>query len=74
MKLGLQWSGMLVVLLIVGSCSKADHSDAGSGDAGATSGTDPSFSLPETVSFNQHIRPILSDSCFACHGPDVDIN
>ena len=72
MKLGLQWSGMLVVLLIVGSCSKADHSDAGSGDAGATSGTDPSFSLPETVSFNQHIRPILSDSCFACHGPDVD--
>lgn len=26
--------------------------------------------LPETVDFNWHIRPILSDRCFACHGPD----
>lgn len=27
-------------------------------------------SLPEVVDFNFHIRPILSDRCFACHGPD----
>jgi hypothetical protein len=27
--------------------------------------------LPETVSYNFHIRPILSDKCFACHGPDA---
>jgi hypothetical protein len=26
--------------------------------------------LPEKVRFNQHIRPILSNQCFACHGPD----
>lgn len=26
--------------------------------------------VPETVSFNFHVRPILSDKCFACHGPD----
>ena len=26
--------------------------------------------LPEKVSFNAHIRPILSNQCFACHGPD----
>ncbi|MCK6693093.1 MAG: hypothetical protein L6Q97_13470, partial [Thermoanaerobaculia bacterium] len=26
--------------------------------------------LPEKVDFNWHIRPILSDRCFACHGPD----
>lgn len=27
-------------------------------------------SLPETVSYNYHIRPILADRCFSCHGPD----
>ncbi|MEZ5326771.1 MAG: PSD1 and planctomycete cytochrome C domain-containing protein [Verrucomicrobiales bacterium] len=24
----------------------------------------------EAVDFNEHIRPILADKCFACHGPD----
>lgn len=36
-----------------------------SGDAEA--GT----SVPETVDFNFHVRPILSDRCFKCHGPDA---
>ena len=27
--------------------------------------------LPDVVSYNFHIRPILSDKCFKCHGPDV---
>lgn len=27
--------------------------------------------LPETVDYNFHIKPILSDRCFACHGPDA---
>lgn len=26
--------------------------------------------LPKKVSYNLHIRSILSDNCFACHGPD----
>ncbi len=26
--------------------------------------------LPERVRFNEHIRPILSNNCFYCHGPD----
>jgi hypothetical protein len=26
--------------------------------------------LPETIDFNFHVKPILSDRCFACHGPD----
>lgn len=26
--------------------------------------------LPEHIDFNYHVKPILSDKCFACHGPD----
>ncbi|MCC5928705.1 MAG: PSD1 domain-containing protein [Cyclobacteriaceae bacterium] len=28
--------------------------------------------LPDEISYNFHIRPILSDNCFACHGPDAN--
>lgn len=27
--------------------------------------------LPEAINFNFHVKPILSDKCFACHGPDA---
>lgn len=26
--------------------------------------------LPEKISFNEHIQPILSEYCYHCHGPD----
>jgi len=26
--------------------------------------------LPDQISYNFHVRPILSDKCFVCHGPD----
>lgn len=29
-------------------------------------------SIPDTVSYNFDIRPILSDKCYACHGPDAN--
>ena len=35
-----------------------------------TDSLDDSVSLPEHVDFNFHIKPILSDRCFTCHGPD----
>ncbi len=28
--------------------------------------------IPDQVSYNFHIRPIISDNCFACHGPDAN--
>ena len=27
--------------------------------------------LPKQISFNFHVKPILSDKCFTCHGPDA---
>ncbi|HRQ52376.1 MAG TPA: hypothetical protein PLR74_17645, partial [Agriterribacter sp.] len=26
----------------------------------------------ETISYNFQVRPILSDKCYACHGPDAN--
>ena len=28
--------------------------------------------LPEVIDFNFHVKPILSDRCYACHGPDKE--
>ena len=32
--------------------------------------SDETVSLPDKVDFNFHVKPILSDRCFFCHGPD----
>ena len=26
--------------------------------------------IPKEIDFNQHVKPILSDKCYLCHGPD----
>ena len=31
-----------------------------------------SMELPETVDYNFHVKPILSDNCYTCHGPDAN--
>ncbi|MEL6923209.1 MAG: DUF1549 domain-containing protein, partial [Bacteroidota bacterium] len=30
------------------------------------------LSLPDKVDFNYHVKPLLSDRCFKCHGPDAN--
>ena len=54
----MKWKIIAVVLafIIWNACGK-QYSGAG-GD------------LPGRISYNFHVRPILSDKCFACHGPD----
>ena len=31
-----------------------------------------SLSIPDVVDYNFHIKPILSDNCYTCHGPDAN--
>ncbi len=30
------------------------------------------YKLPEVVDYNFHIKPVLSDNCYTCHGPDAN--
>lgn len=32
--------------------------------------SDEYANLPDKVDYNIHVKPVLSDKCFACHGPD----
>lgn len=35
------------------------------------SNTPPPSGIPDVVDYNFHIKPILSNNCFVCHGPDA---
>lgn len=52
----------LIASLLVLSCSQNMPSDV----------EEAYHKLPQTVDFNFHVKPILSDRCYACHGPDAN--
>lgn len=49
--------GLLIVLIVGINLFSNDKSDQ-------------TTSLPDKVDFNYHIKPILSQNCYVCHGPD----
>jgi hypothetical protein len=40
-------------------------------DACSNSASNIEDQIPDTISYNFNIRPILSDKCYKCHGPDA---
>jgi hypothetical protein len=60
--------------LLLASCEKPQpsaHADAPEAAASAAApAVQPVSHLPEKISFNEHIQPILSEYCYHCHGPD----
>ncbi len=59
---------LFISLVILKSCGQKEKNSLPPGMT-ARAGTDY---LPEQVDFNLHVRPLLSDRCFACHGPDAN--
>lgn len=51
---------MAVGVLILGGCSKQKPMEI----------VQVENDLPERIDYNLHVKPILSDNCFHCHGPD----
>lgn len=56
----IQLLGIILPCCCFLACGWADQQVSGEG------------TIPENISYNFHIRPILSDKCFTCHGPDAN--
>ncbi len=53
---------ILVLLLTIAAAVSCVHNENGSA----------SHDMPDVISYNFQIRPVLSDKCFKCHGPDAN--
>jgi len=61
-------------LLAFASSCKRPSSQASASSPSVVENAPPAaavpFTLPQEISFNEHIQPILSENCYHCHGPD----
>ncbi len=59
-----------LVFIALNSCQKREADQSRLDESQAS--TETMDRLPEVVDFNLHIRPVFSDRCFTCHGPDAN--
>jgi hypothetical protein len=52
-------------IVVLGSCKFTSSNDPHQGVS-----VESIEAIPEVIDFNFHVKPILSDKCFKCHGPD----
>jgi hypothetical protein len=63
----LTWFNMLLVLLLI---LAAFGCNTGVQTSKIVSNGENTGSIPDKVDFTFHVKPIISDRCFKCHGPD----
>ena len=68
----LSLAGLGIIAFGLCACSEKENPDAQGAQAAEPALDDAPLvkqeTLPDVVTFNAHIRPIFSDTCFACHG------
>jgi hypothetical protein len=58
------WHCTLYCILILGACQTENTQSV------PTKAISQQPQIPDKIDFNFHVKPILSDRCFKCHGPD----
>ncbi len=61
---------VIIVLILIGLTSLIYATKKGL--FGKANDSYSKLELPEVVDYNFHIKPILSDNCYTCHGPDAN--